>query len=330
VLAILDYSAKWASSDPSGRGNVHYPPRNVGDYATFARAVVERYGTDGSFWRARPDLPRRPLGAVELWNEPWGYWFWKPNPDPAAYARLVRAAATAIRAAKPDTKILMSGDTLAIRSDGRGVKWLDAVLAADPGLRSLFDTYSTHAYPSPRARGPLDTTSGPEYRFNRAHLTRETAAKYQAEKPIWITEVGWSTASAASDTVSEATQATYVGQAVDHAINVQNAERIFIFSWDRSNGVDTDREGNYGLRRKDGSLKPAWTALTRAIGSGVKSASLSSAKCSAKTAKTAKQAKKRRARCRMKASRCGRKVDRGAARVVRYQRGKCRKAKTPR
>jgi hypothetical protein len=324
VLAILDYSAKWASSDPSGRGNVHYPPRNVGDYATFARAVVERYGTDGSFWRARPDLPYRPLGAVELWNEPWGAWFWKPNPDPAAYARLVRAAASAIRAAKPDTKILMSGDPVAIRSDGTGVKWLDAVLAADPGLRTLFDAYSTHPYPSPRDRGPLDTTSGPEYRFNRAEVTRQTAAKYDATKPIWITEIGWSTATKAKETVSEATQARYIGQAVEHAIGVQGVERIFVFAWDRSNGVMTDREGNYGLQRKDGSLKPAWTTLTQTIGSSVSGATLASAKCAAK-------GKKRSRTCRANKSRCsGKTRRRGAARSVRYQRGKCRKVKTPR
>jgi Cellulase (glycosyl hydrolase family 5) len=326
VLAILDYSAKWASSDPSGKGNVHYPPKNVGDYAAFARAVVERYGSDGSFWRARPDLPAGPLGAVELWNEPWGAWFWKPNPDPAAYARLVRAAATAIRAAKPDTKILISGDPLAVRKDGKAAKWLDAVLAADPGLRTLFDAYSTHPYPSPRHRSPLDTTSGPEYRFNRAALTRQTAAKYQAEKPIWITEVGWSTAADAPETVTEATQATYIGQAIEHAIGVQAVERIFIFGWDRSNGIATDREGNYGLQRKDGSLKPAWETLTRTIGSGVKGATLASAKCGAKSKKRSRAcgARSRAAR------RCSRKTQRGAARVVRYQRGKCRKVRTPR
>ena len=128
VLAILDYSARWASSDPSGGGDIHYPPKNFADYATFATKVVERYGSNGTFWAARPDLPRRPLAAVELWNEPWGSWFWKPNPDPAAYARMVRTAATAIRAAKPDMKILISGDLIAIRSDGRGARWLEDVL----------------------------------------------------------------------------------------------------------------------------------------------------------------------------------------------------------
>jgi hypothetical protein len=268
VLAILDYSARWASSDPSGGGDIHYPPKNFADYANFATKVVERYGSDGTFWAARPDLPRRPLAAVELWNEPWGSWFWKPNPDPAAYARMVRTAATAIRAAKPDMKILISGDLIAIRSDGRGARWLEDVLAADGGLAPLFDAYSTHPYPSPRNRGPLDTTSGPEYRFDRAQLTRDIASARAALKPVWITEVGWSTAASVSDAVTEATQATFVKDAIGNAITKQKVERIFIFGWDRSNGVATDREGNYGLQRYDGTLKPAWTALAGTISTG--------------------------------------------------------------
>ena len=205
---------------------------------------------------------------MELWNEPWGSWFWKPNPDPAAYARMVRTAATAIRATKPDMKILISGDLIAIRSDGQGARWLENVLAADSGLAPLFDAYSTHPYPSPRNRGPLDTTSGPEYRFDRAQLTRDIASARNTLKPIWITEVGWSTAASVSDAVTEATQATFTKDAIGNAITKQKVERIFIFGWDKSNGVATDREGNYGLQRYDGSLKPAWTMLTGTISAG--------------------------------------------------------------
>ena len=180
----------------------------------------------------------------------------------------MRTAATAIRSAKPDMKILISGDLIAIRSDGRGARWLEDVLAADGGLAPLFDAYSTRPYPSPRDRGPLDTTSGPEYRFDRAQLTRDIASARASLKPVWITEVGWSTAASVSDAVTEATQATFVKDAIGNAITKQKVERIFIFGWDRSNGVATDREGNYGLQRYDGSLKPAWTALTGTISAG--------------------------------------------------------------
>jgi polysaccharide biosynthesis protein PslG len=265
VLAILGYSARWASSDPSGGGDIHYPPRDPADYARFARAVVERYGAGGAVWSSRPDLSPRPIAAVELWNEPWGWWFWKPNPDPAAYARLARAGAAAVKDARPGVKTLLSGDLLLIRRDGTAGPWLDAVLDADRSLGSLIDVYSTHPYPSPRDRSPLDTTSAPPYRFDRADLTRSIAAAHGAPKPIWITEVGWSTATGVSDAVSEETQAEYLRLAVGNAFGKQRVERMFVFGWDRSNGVAGDREGNYGLQRADGSMKPAWAVLGQPI-----------------------------------------------------------------
>jgi hypothetical protein len=268
VLAILGYSAPWASSDPSGGRDIHYPPRDPADYARYARAVVERYGPGGAFWRSRPDLVPRPLQAVELWNEPWGWWFWKSGPDPEAYARLARAGALAVKVAQPGVKTLLSADAISIGRDDTARPWVDAVLAADPGLGRLIDVFGIHAYPSPRDRSPLDTSSLPPYRFQRAHLTERAAAAHRLSKPIWITEVGWSTAASVHDAVTEATQARYLRLAVTNALRKQGVERVFVYGWDRSNGVAGDREGNYGLRRRDGSMKPAWSALTGVMTAG--------------------------------------------------------------
>ena len=40
--------------------------------------------------------------------------------------------------------------------------------------------------------------------------------------------------------------------------------RTFIYTWDRSSQDSADREGGYGLRRPDGSTKPAWQAMADA------------------------------------------------------------------
>jgi hypothetical protein len=157
VDAILDYSASWASSDPSG--NAYYPPTSPADYAQFASAVVSRYGPGGSFWATRPDVPVHPLAAVEIWNEPWGDWNWNPNPDPAAYGQLVNAAGAAIRAADPSVKILVSGDDLEVRTDGQPVSWINSLLADDPGIGAYVDGWSVHPYPDPTSNGP--NTPGP-------------------------------------------------------------------------------------------------------------------------------------------------------------------------
>ena len=257
VLGILAYSAPWASSDPAG-DDERYPPRDPADYARYAAAVVERYGPAGSFWEQRGDLQLRPLRAVELWNEPWTHSTWKPDPDPGAYARLVRAAAEAIRAVEPETTIAIAGDLLQVRTDGAVVDWLGELLRVDARLPRLVDAYSVHPYPDPRTAGPYDEREDGRWDFRRVELLRQV----DDSLPIWITEIGWSTADT-EDSVSEPKQAEYVEGAIRRALTEwgDDVERVFVYSFDRDTGDRGDREGNYGLRREDGTLKPAAAVL---------------------------------------------------------------------
>jgi hypothetical protein len=261
VLAIIDYSAPWASSDPSGGGDKFYPPQNPSDYAEFSRQVVLRYGSGGSFWDARPHLTPNPLKAVELWNEPYSHIFWKPNPDPQAYAEMSHAAAAAIRGAQPATTIILPGDPFQTRTNSATPEWLGEVLSADPGLADLINAYSVHPYPEPRGIGPGDA-GDPRFTFDRVALAHQVAVAHNAELPIWITEIGWSTADASVGGVSEATQAAYVQDSILRSFGTwPYVSHVFVYSWDESSGAPTDWEGNLGLRRMDGSLKPAWGTL---------------------------------------------------------------------
>jgi hypothetical protein len=254
VLGILAYSAPWASADP---GDGRHPPADPAAYARYAAAVLARYGPDGSFWRDRADLRRQPLRAVEIRNEPWSHSAWQPDPDPAAYARLVRAAVAAIRDVAPDTVVAIAGDLLQVRTDGAIVGWLEELLRVDPGLPALVDVYSVHPYPDPRTAGPYEDRPDARWDFRRVELVRAI----DDSLPIWITEIGWSTA-ATDDSVDERTQAEHLAGAIRRAAEEwEYVERVFVYSFDRDGGAADDREGHYGLRRADGSSKPAWTAL---------------------------------------------------------------------
>lgn len=260
VLGIMGYSAGWAASGP----DTSYPPTDPADYANYVRAVLLRYGAGGTFWETRPDLTPRPLTAIELWNEPWGYWAWKPNPDPVAYSRLARAAIAAVRAVRPETKILISGDYWQTRTSGAAREWLRELRAADPGLSGLADAYSMHPYPDPRTMGPLNESGDARFTFaGQIRLAREIDSTI----PMWITEVGWSTA-ATSDSVSETTQAAFVADAVRRSVDEWGSfvERIFLYTWTKDT-TDADRESHYGLRRADSSAKPAWTTLVGLLSS---------------------------------------------------------------
>ena len=256
VLGVLDYSASWASSQP---GNPRVMPANDTDFARFASAVVGRYGPGGRFWALHPEMAPQPLRAVEVWNEPWGFWTWAGEVDAARYARLARAATTAMKATNPEVEVLISGDLLEARRDGRIVGWIDGVLDADPGLDELIDGYSIHPY---HYGGPEDVRPDPRWDYGKVALIRQVTAAHDANKPMWITEVGWTTAPNVDDRVSEATQATYTEQAVVRAFREwPYVKRFYLYSYDRDSGNTTDREGYFGVRHQDGSYKPAWTAL---------------------------------------------------------------------
>ena len=257
VLGILDYSAPWASSGEHDEYN--YPPKAFADFATYAANVAARYGSGGVFWAEHPGLVPAAI-ALEIWNEPFAYWSWEPAPNPIAYAAMVRAGATAIRAANAAVQILISGDVVEYGRRGPGGPWLDRVLAADVGLGSLIDAFSVHPYPSPRQKSPLDESA--ELRFDRVPETRAVAMAHGLDKPVWITEIGWTTATRSGEGVNESTQARFIGEAIERALTQWTyVAKVFVYTWDTSNGVMTDTEGNFALRRANGTMKPAWQVV---------------------------------------------------------------------
>jgi hypothetical protein len=263
VLAIADYAPTWATGHTDSD---KYPPANARDYAVFVKAIANRYGARGTFWRANPRLVPSPVTAIELWNEPWLTGFWGPAPDANAYARLVRAAASAVKRVHPEISILVSGD-VPEESEGVGVDWFQTLLKADPALwrSGLVSAWTVHLYC--HELSPWDETSPQRARFDRLLLTRSLAQQAGVDLPIWITEFGWNTDPNAPDAVSEETQAAYMHEAL---VRVETewrsfVRRSFVFTWTRPSPSPDDR---YNLVRPDGSIRPAWYAIQAFISSG--------------------------------------------------------------
>ena len=55
----------------------------------------------GSLWAERPDLPRVPIRAWQIWNEPNLTRYWSEQPFARSYVRLLRAADAALRGGRP-------------------------------------------------------------------------------------------------------------------------------------------------------------------------------------------------------------------------------------
>ena len=266
IVAMVGYSPPWAS----GRSDDKYPPLDPSDYANFAVAVAKRYGTNGTFWAANPALAKRPLRAIEIWNEPWHWAFWKPNPDPGAYAALVRAAAPAIKAVDPRIKILISGDLHFGWAGGRENSWLNgwlSVLLEERLPMPSVDGWSVHPYSGNRGpyattiRGFADQAYAQQWLYQQLLLVRDMTTEAGKFEPIWSTEFGWSTAG----DVDAATQSRYTTGAIRRAVDEWSSfvARSFIYVLERPH--NGDRDGGYNLLWDNLTPKPAWDAVSALV-----------------------------------------------------------------
>ena len=101
-----------------------YPPKNVADYAAYARAVVHRYKDRVHYW--------------EIWNEENSSAFWKGGVSAAKYAALLKATYAAIKAEDPTATVLLGGTV------GFDKSFMDGIVAA--GAWSSFDALAIHTY----------------------------------------------------------------------------------------------------------------------------------------------------------------------------------------
>jgi hypothetical protein len=171
---ILDYAPSWGATVP---GSLHSPPRDPRDYGAFAGAFARRYGTDGSFWRAHPALPARPVDVYELWNEENTGIFWPPEPDVDAYADAFAAASVALATADPRGRALVGG---LVPDSG----WVPRMLARRPELRDAIDGVAVHPY-------SRDGTAGVVRHM--AEMRNALDAAGLSGVPLEVTEVGWET-----------------------------------------------------------------------------------------------------------------------------------------
>ena len=156
-----------------------YPPDRA-EMADFATLLVRRYGPAGSLFQERPDLPRLPIRSWQLMNEPNLTVYWEPRPNPRAYVRLLRTVGNAIEREDPRAEIVSAG----LPQSRQGMpfeRFVNRMYRA--GAKGAFDTLAVHPY----ARSERGVIGAVEL---ARRLTRRHG---DGRRPIWVTEVGWST-----------------------------------------------------------------------------------------------------------------------------------------
>ena len=238
-LAVLAFAPPWASVQPRV---LHAAPRDTRAYAAYAAAVAQRY--------------HGLISAFEVWNEENLPVFWRPAPNPAAYARLYEAARAAIHHVDPGVPVLIGG--LA----GGHLKFL-ARLFQRPELRDRVDGVAVHTY-GPNPAGVLAQV--------RAYRIRLGFLGFGAV-PLYVTEYGWSSRPVASIAVGfPVPPGSYAPASVRPGYIVQTARDLLasgcnvrmavFYAWltpERSRAALYDW---YGVAAPDGGA----TSATRAIG----------------------------------------------------------------
>lgn len=270
VLPVLTATPPWARSP--GCTEPACGPHDAARFAAFAAAAAQRYAPRG-------------VHDWELWNEPNLTTFWAPAADPAGYAATVKAGAAALHHADPHAFVVLGG--LAPTDSGHGDLAPTAFLAevAQQGATRVVDAVGYHPYCYPYLPS-ASTSFGTAW--EQIDRTKESLRSVLTQAgtprlPIWLTEFGAPTGGpgAASDGspgdigpgtthVTEARQAEIAADGVRTAAADPGIGALIWYT-DRDNpaatgaGAGGSTEDWYGLRRADGSAKPALAALRSAI-----------------------------------------------------------------
>lgn len=257
VVAVVTGAPSWAngSTDP------YVPPRDPNDLRRFMNSLAAR--------------TRGRVAAWEIWNEPDEKDFWHGPVGPQYYAPLLKAAHAGVVDADPSALVLAAAST------GNNYPFLEGIYANGAG--DAFSGVAVHTDTACLVTPPDSYYRDPGGRVGRfsflgfREIENVLASHGHADRPIIMTELGWSTtktrcsrgASAGKKAagVTEAQQAAYLKLAY-HCLSYYPYVKAALWFSLRDTSTTDGELTRYGLTRFDGSRKPAYDALAAIAKSG--------------------------------------------------------------
>lgn len=243
-----------------------YLSNEWGEWLEFVWTVVQRYGRGGTFWSAHPGLSYRPVLVWEVWNEP-NLALNNPGGNevlPQKYAEFLVATANTIKQAQnavrkagepTDTGILHGG---LLQPWGKSIGEFMEKASKVAGYTSSFFGLSLHPYSL--AGTEAEKRVGVMGNLNAARQALD--AHVGTGKSIWITELGWQVAYSGSSNeppVTEAEQASLLRWSFDWLEENASTYKLQLVTWYFYRDINVPHWAYHtGLRREDGSYRPAW------------------------------------------------------------------------
>lgn len=237
IIGVLGHPPGWGTPDPNDGDDDHsFSAPDPQRFAEFAAAVAKRYRGRVTHW--------------EVWNEPDNPQFWKPHPDPLDYAQVLSAVYLAIKSEVPEANILLGGinpfDTHFLRTIGEVGAWW------------AFDILNIHPYVDPAM--PEDNGEIGASAIGNMRMLMDRFG----EKPIWVTEFGWSSRPTDRDPTGSTDEQEQADFLVRGAVLLRaaGAQRILWYS------MKDEVNNGYGMLRFGRAYddysepRPAYTAFT--------------------------------------------------------------------
>ena len=242
LVPVVQGPPYWAAVHP---GVFHSAPSDPGAVRQIFAALANRYGPRGSLWRERLNVPRRPITAWQVFNEPNLRGFWSVQPFHGSYVATVEAAERGVHSVDPSATVVLAG------LPNRSWEALSAIYAA--GGRGSFDAVAIHPY----SRSPVNVVRIVRY------ARRVMRMNGDARVPIWVTEFSWPATGEMSEAfrsnpifgqpVSNAGQARLLGRTVRAFARARRRlgiERLIWYTWLSREASGSDNAFDYaGLRR---------------------------------------------------------------------------------
>jgi photosystem II stability/assembly factor-like uncharacterized protein len=267
LIVRLDHPPEWALHPKGVPGDEHGFPFDVDAYLRFVEAVTQRY--------------RGRIQGYIIWNEPNLALEWGAPPDPAAYTRLLHQAYVVVKRTDPfallisaglsptNSHMLVPAEASPDEQNDQAMddrNFLEGMYRA--GARPFFDALGAHPYGF--VYPPNDPHGDHEgLNMNRIlDLRAIMEAHGDGSKPIWATEIGWTTRGTSDHiwlTVTPEEQADYLVRAWWKTRDEFPWLRLFTV-WNLSRGLsEGDEKAGYSLLYEDGTPKPACETLREAF-----------------------------------------------------------------
>jgi len=250
VMPVVLGTPKWVA--PESTVLPVFSPWQRRGWARFLRDAVARYGPEGEFWEDHVKLDYLPFERWEIWNEE-NIVSFSSEPNPAAFARLVRISGRALHGADPESEVLLGGlfgRPLQIPPNVGSGNFLQRLYRAG-NVRPYFDAVALHPY----------VADAHAMAAQLRNLRRIMRLHHDGYKKLYVTELGWGSQSGPTRW-----QRGLRGQAdqLSKAFAILSANRVrwriggaWWFSW-------ADAEGgcsfctSAGLLTENREAKPSW------------------------------------------------------------------------